>query len=537
MPNIIDTFINALSGDQIKDYKHASRLFVDNNYERAPKYTTLFHVFFDLNTEFTQVNQREQIAAGMLVKSIELPKFRVETKTFNNYNRPSIVQSKVRYEDVNITFHDDNANIVRKLWWDYFNFYYRDMDNNYGDSTGSLNPIYLKNTKQTLGQRQLLNKFGYTPRSTSNVTSQYIRAIRIYSLHQKRFSEYTLINPTITSYRHGTHSNGQDGPMENTMTISYETVLYAGGFATYARGFADLYYDKSPSPLSVLGGGTNSFLGPGGIVNAFSEVISQGSNKNFGAAALIGATAFSRNKNADLGGMIRAEGLQAFDNILINGNLGSGLNQTYVPYRGVNTTNGAGFQSALATSTSIAPGSVISNGRSIGAGSGVVGTSNTFRALAPVITAGLLLPGVTTNSRGQITGGAANNVVNLQKDQNNNLVATSSNPLPSDSNTQLLQTANDNIRNVATANNYKNLQESNSVNTAFLAQNVQNVNTVFQSGTNNIVQGSSNILATTPYRNQQIITGSETASTIGLLNLGTPGNSNYSPTTTNPRPA
>ena len=118
--SIFNGFLKQIArGDNVKDYQHASRLFVNNNYERSPKYTWLFHVYFDLNPELTTVNQRNQIEAGMLVKSADLPKFRVDTKTFNNYNRPSIAQSKIRYEDINITFHDDSANIVRLLWFDY----------------------------------------------------------------------------------------------------------------------------------------------------------------------------------------------------------------------------------------------------------------------------------------------------------------------------------------------------------------------------------------------------------------------------------
>ena len=124
MPNIFDGFLKQIAeGDTVKDYKHASRLFVDNNYERSPKYQWLFHVYFDLNPEFTTLARDQQITAGMLVKSADLPRFRADIKTYNNYNRPHIAQSKMRFEDINIVFHDDSANIIRKMWFDYYNFY------------------------------------------------------------------------------------------------------------------------------------------------------------------------------------------------------------------------------------------------------------------------------------------------------------------------------------------------------------------------------------------------------------------------------
>ena len=125
MPNIFDGFLQQVArGDNIKDYQHAARLFVDNNFERSPKYTWLFHVFFEINPEFTSLSTDSQIVAGMLVKSADLPRFKVDAKTYNNYNRPSVIQTKVRYEDLTITFHNDSADLIRKLWFDYYNFYF-----------------------------------------------------------------------------------------------------------------------------------------------------------------------------------------------------------------------------------------------------------------------------------------------------------------------------------------------------------------------------------------------------------------------------
>ena len=521
MASVFESFVTSFfTGDNLKDYQHASRLFVNNNYERSPKYTTLFHVYFDLNPELSTVNQRQQIEAGMLVKSADLPRFRIDTKNLNNYNRPSIVQTKVRYEDINITFHDDSANIIRKLWFDYYNYYYRDMDNNYGDATGSLNPIYIRNTKQTLGQRTLLNKFGYSPRKDSNISTQYIQAIRIYSLHQKRFSEYTLINPTISAFRHGTHANGQDGTLENTMTVSYETVLYAGGSARVARGFADLHYDKLPSPLTVAGGGTNSILGPGGIVNSLDEIISDGGNGNWGSAAFKAVSSWQKNKNVDFVNLAKGELIQGFTNALRGGNVGSALNQTYIPYRGVNTANGTGFASALQTQTTAGFGSVASNGFNITAGASAI-TGGIASALSgnPMASLTSVIPGVATNSSGEVTGGSLNNVLNVAKGAGNNLVATTSQSLPTNSIFSLIQTATDKIKSAASADNFKVLQENFGTSAAFLSQNLQTIPTTFTTGTNNIVQQASNALANTPNASLQIPAGVDTASKLSLQNL------------------
>lgn len=535
--SIFNGFLKQIArGDNVKDYRHAARLFVDNNFERSPKYTWLFHVYFDLNPELTTVNQRNQLEAGMLVKAADLPKFRVDTKTFNNYNRPSIAQSKIRYEDINITFHDDSANIVRLLWFDYYNYYYRDMDNNYGDATGALNPVYLRSNKHVTGQRNLYNRFGYTPRKNSSISTQYINAIRIYSLHQKRFSEYTLINPIITSYRHGSHQNGQEGTMENVMTISYESVLYAGGNTKVARGFAQLHYDRSPSPLTPAGGGTNSILGPGGIVNVLDDVIINGDNRSWGARAFSLVRGYEKNKNVDLTNLAKSELTQAFTNVLRGGSFQSGLNQTYIPYKGAFA--GPNFQSALNPQIIAAGGSVSSNGLNVTAGAAAI-TGGFASALSgnPVSAVGADLSGVITNAQGAIAGADLNKVVNLAKGASNQLVANASNLIPPpNAFAEQIKQAQLGLKQVADSNAFKKLQESIGKDAAFLQQNIQSTATTFQTGTNNIVQQASSALANTPYKDLQFPSGAEVASKLSLDKLNLPSVANFFPTSTNPAP-
>lgn len=544
MPNIFDGFLSQIAtGDNVKDYRHAARLFVDNNYERSPKYQWLFHVYFDLNPAFTTMARDQQIAAGMLVKSADLPRFRVDSKTLNNYNRPSIVQTKIRYEDVNITFHDDSANVIRKLWFDYYNFYYRDMDNNYGDATGRLNDIYMAPNKQVLGQRALFNKFGYSPRN-GGPKNQYINAIRIYSLHQKRFSEYTLLNPIITGYRHGTHQNGQDGTLENTMTISYETVLYAGGSTRVARGFADLFYDKSPSPLTPAGGGTNSILGPGGLVNVLDEVITDGSGGNWGSSAFKLVRGYQKNKNVDLVNLAQGELVQAFTNVLRNGgntgqlNFGAAANATYIPYRGAQANAGNGFQSALATQTTAAPGSVASNGLNItGAATAVTGGIASALSSNPVAAVGSNISGVLTDAQGVIQGANLNKVVEVSKDAGNQLVATSSDLIPSGSFTAGIEAANRIRRSAASEDAAKAAQEGVGKTQAFFggAGGLSSVK-AFTTGTNQVVQSGS-ALSATPYKDSQINASPQVANNLTSSYFTQPSAANYQgKTSTNPAP-
>jgi hypothetical protein len=79
--------------------------------------------------------------------------------------------------------------------------------------------------------------------------------------------------------------------MNNTMQILYETVIYKAGIVNKNNvpGFATINYDHSPSPLSILGGGTNSIFGPGGIVDGIGSVISNVQSGNI-LGAILGAS-------------------------------------------------------------------------------------------------------------------------------------------------------------------------------------------------------------------------------------------------------
>lgn len=246
----------------LKSYQHAKKIFVDGNYRLSPKYGFLFYVEFDFNPLITNVSNTSAQEMGMIVKSVSLPKFSIDTKIHNAYNRPNIVQNKIKYDPVNISFHDDQADNVRNFWYDYYSYFYRDPD--YSDVT--YNAPHKYQTRASLD-------WGYSPRAAPGWTTQaltgapqpyqYIQAIRIYSLYQGQFSEYQLVNPTITSFRHGDHSAAEtSGLLGHDMTVQFETVKYLNGYTTQdtAGGFIDLHYDTTPSPLGGVKSPPNNIM-------------------------------------------------------------------------------------------------------------------------------------------------------------------------------------------------------------------------------------------------------------------------------------
>ena len=239
----------------LRDYQHASRLYVDNNYAFTPKVGFLYYVVFNLNQDAISDKEwrtKGSPNVGVLVKKIDLPKFTVANETVNQYNRKTIVQTKLTYSPVSVEFHDDNLDVINKLWVNYYKHYF--ADSNYGKK-GNEVPTAYWDTKY--GEQD--HEYGIY---NNNQKIPFITSIDIYSLHQQNFTQITLVNPKITEWAHDSLSQA-DGArvMQNRMSVAYENVLYDYGRIvpeTNPPGFATVYYDKTPSPLGIAGNPINS---------------------------------------------------------------------------------------------------------------------------------------------------------------------------------------------------------------------------------------------------------------------------------------
>ena len=284
--NFLKGFQDGLPG--MKDYQHASRLYIDNNFKLMPKQKFLFHVVF--NTDETLFvdgfNANERYQLNMLVKACDLPKYNMSMEEKTQYNKKMYTATRIAYEPVNITFHDDHADTVNAFWKKYYEY-------NIADSIGMNNDLTISNTKDDyydFGDARTTTKFGLdTPKQSKK---PYLKGIEIFVLHKQRFTSMTLVNPVIGSFSHDSldQADGQ-GIMNNTMQILYETVIYKAGIVNKNNvpGFATVHYDNSPSPLSVLGGGTNSIFGPGGIVDGIGSVMRDVQSGNI-LGAILGAS-------------------------------------------------------------------------------------------------------------------------------------------------------------------------------------------------------------------------------------------------------
>lgn len=354
MAGIMDLLLKGLGAeDSVKDYQHAARIFVDSNMLRSPKYAFMFYVVFDYNDSVdglaTPMSKGVQI--GALCKSAQLPKYTIEHQVSNAYNRTSISQKRLRYDPVVLKFHDDSDDIIREFWYDYMSFYYRDSD--------YTTPIYAQPHKYN---DRLKDGWGYGLRTQQgnygfqvNNTNEYrpLKAIRIYSFYRKRFSEYMLVNPVITSFRHGEHTNEGSNLMEHEMTVAYESVKYSVGYVS-PDNFGDsmlLLYDMTPSKLSS--GGTKSIFGTGGLIQTIDNTITDLASGNYAAAFLKINRAQQTFKGSSISQVLRDEGLDIVNRAVRTGY--NPLSTVNAPTIGSSTGVGLGLLALAAgglTSTS-----------------------------------------------------------------------------------------------------------------------------------------------------------------------------------------
>ena len=118
--NLLTDVANGFFGnDYVRDYTHAAKTFRTNSYQNAPKLKFLFHVYFEINSAAYSKGIATGSNFGLEVKSVSLPKYSFDTHVLNQYNRKRIVQTKIKYNPVSISFHDDNGNMINDMWYNY----------------------------------------------------------------------------------------------------------------------------------------------------------------------------------------------------------------------------------------------------------------------------------------------------------------------------------------------------------------------------------------------------------------------------------
>lgn len=351
MANIFNGFLDNLvngalspKGD-MADYTHAARLYTDDNFRLAPKQKFLYHVTLNLNENVVNKVlpgwvQRHSNEVNMLVKSVTMPKFDIQTETKNKYNRKKNLQTRIDYSPVNIVFHDDNNSIVTQLWTAYYNYYFADGTYGSRDGAGAPNqtarPYDRFNTY--MGATRNGDRFGLD----NNQYEPFFTSIQISQMARHQYLTLTLVNPIIESWQHDTLENsaGAD-PVQNSMSVAYESVFYADGpidEGNSPKGFGTVHYDNTPSPIAA--GSSSSLFGSAGILAGGTSVLGDIASGKADLGTLLTAARTVKNAKDLTKEGVRNEAFQVAGQTIrtATGTNVSGLANTSFPKSGGNGT-------------------------------------------------------------------------------------------------------------------------------------------------------------------------------------------------------
>jgi len=289
----------------LADYRHASKLFLPNYYRLAPRTKFMFYVRFEIRKSVltsTTFSNKHTDEIGYLIKSSDLPKYKFDTVTKNQYNRKHVIYKNFQYEPLSMKFRDDSHGVMNAMWALYMGTYVQDR----------LNPekAFFKTNLRTTGSVADSYRYGLDKIGKND---DFFESITIYTMSRRRFLGYKLINPKITSWQHGDVAYDSNEFNDMSMNIEYESVSYESGEVAPGtpKGFATLYYDAVPSPLTVAGGGVSNLFGEGGVLDGLESVFGDiaGGNAFSSPGAFLGTAIKALNTAKNIGGLTK-EGIR-----------------------------------------------------------------------------------------------------------------------------------------------------------------------------------------------------------------------------------
>lgn len=247
-------------------------------YERSPRHATnnfgqaspsLFRnqprVPFEyyININLNNISPAKEFIAGFLnsvdldqimplVKTVDMPSFKIETAPLNQYNRKRLSQTKIAFDPIKMVFHDVADGKTLKFWEMYYRYYFADGSEPgknvtniptfngtfFEDDSGTQGQVLAENSSSTntngikSGIQNIISdtldnhNFGFNLPTVQNIRN-LIQTIDIFQVHGGRFNEVTLVNPRISAFTHDVLSYAAgDKTLEITFTFEYEYAYY-----------------------------------------------------------------------------------------------------------------------------------------------------------------------------------------------------------------------------------------------------------------------------------------------------------------------
>ncbi len=146
------------------------------------------------------------------VANVTVPSYTVDTTMLNQYNKKRVVQTRINYEPVTVSFYDTFDNQWHNLMRDYLAHYF-----NGGEGIRQRTSL----EGPTTVNPNFVTDLGFTP----NASRYFFPRVKIIQNgYRNRFRETVLINPTIVSITGDTLDYSDSNPVMFSVTFQPESI-------------------------------------------------------------------------------------------------------------------------------------------------------------------------------------------------------------------------------------------------------------------------------------------------------------------------
>jgi len=199
------------------------------SWSKLPRFKNQFFVGFaysDLTG--SSANIKENIELTYKVRTIDAPRFEIDTETLNQYNKSRILPMKINYQPINIVFWDDRSNLIKDFWDKNYKFYFK-------DSIGKSDLNYVQTVSDKIVDQKLgvsggtepgYNHFGYNMIGKFERKNLYAY-LSLYLTAGGNFLRTDIVNPFLQSMQNDNFSQDSSGELAQiTTTWGYESIVY-----------------------------------------------------------------------------------------------------------------------------------------------------------------------------------------------------------------------------------------------------------------------------------------------------------------------
>ena len=164
-----------------------------------------------------------QTGFAFQINKIDRPKFTIDVKNLNQYNRKRLVHTGIEYDPLTINFHDTVDDRVLRVWQGYYKWYF-------ADGRPKSNTEWSRSILDT--PLPFTNGYGFSPPNDPTVfksmgnNTNFFESLDIYTFYGKMFTKHRVWNPKITSIEFDSMDTESSAFSAANMTIKYEGVTY-----------------------------------------------------------------------------------------------------------------------------------------------------------------------------------------------------------------------------------------------------------------------------------------------------------------------